>query len=185
MKCDVADCSLSRGGWLLAVAVAGVVLASRVDGGSSAFAQAAAQPGGDTAPQPSAESPKEVPKTPAVSETTPAKKEKKSSSKGDKPAKSAARLPAYFSAVVTEEQRQKIYAIQKDYEGRIDPLRRQLESLVKERDQKVNAVLTPEQRQKIESLKAAKKPKPPKNDAKKPSPSAAKSDPETPAKQTQ
>jgi hypothetical protein len=66
-------------------------------------------------------------------------------------------LPAYFSGVITEEQRQKIYAIQKEFAAKIRPLQRQIESLTKERDEQIAALLTPEQRQKIEALKAAAK----------------------------
>lgn len=84
--------------------------------------------------------------------------EKKPSSrrtKGEKPAKPRGRLPAYFSAVVTAELREKIYAIQAEYEPKISKLRQELDALTKDRDEKINALLSPEQKKKIEDLKAA------------------------------
>jgi hypothetical protein len=178
-----------RSGVWLAIVLAAAVLAPAGGGQSPALAQAAVQPSGEAATQPSAEAPKEASTTTPANGAPATNKGKKASSKtakGEKSTKSAARLPAYFSAVVTEEQRQKIHSIQNDYAGRIEPLRRQLDSLTKERDDKINATLTPEQKQKIEALKAAaKKAKPPKKDAKKSTDSAAKPDQGGPAKPTQ
>ena len=77
--------------------------------------------------------------------------------KAGKPAKARGRLPNYFSGVVNDEQREKIYAIQKECEPEINELKRKLESLTKARDEKINALLTPEQKKKIEDLKAAAK----------------------------
>jgi transketolase len=72
--------------------------------------------------------------------------------------KSSGRLPAYYGKVkVTPEQREKILAIQKEYAAKIDPLRKQLDALTKERDAKMEAVLTPEQQKQMEELKAAAK----------------------------
>ena len=68
--------------------------------------------------------------------------------------KPAGRLPNYYGAVVTKEQRDKILAIQRDYAAKIDPLRRQLEQLTKERDEKIEGLLTPQQKQQIEKKKA-------------------------------
>jgi len=63
------------------------------------------------------------------------------------------RLPAYFRTVVKDEQRQEIYAIQLEYDPQISKLREQLKALVDERNAKIDAVLTPEQRKKIADLK--------------------------------
>jgi hypothetical protein len=63
------------------------------------------------------------------------------------------RLPPHFGQVVTEEQRQRIYAIQKEYADRIAFLKTQLEALEGERDARVYGVLTPPQRQQLEMLK--------------------------------
>ncbi len=73
------------------------------------------------------------------------------------PAKSSARLPNYYARVVSEEQREKILAIQRVFAAKIDPLRAQIEALVKERDEKIAAFLTPEQQKKIDAMKAAAK----------------------------
>jgi Spy/CpxP family protein refolding chaperone len=86
-----------------------------------------------------------------------AKKSTGKKAKGEKSAKPRGRLPAYFSDVVTEEQRDKIYAIQKECEPRINELKRDLEALTKARDEKINALLTPEQKSKIEDRKAEAK----------------------------
>jgi len=76
----------------------------------------------------------------------------------DKPQKSAGRLPPYYGKVkVTPEQREKILAIQQEYAAKIDPLRKQLDALTKERDAKMAAVLTPEQQKQIDEMKAAAK----------------------------
>ena len=69
------------------------------------------------------------------------------------------RLPNYFRSVVTEKQRQKIYQIQNDYRPRIQELKEQLERLTEERNAKIDAVLTHEQRKKIARIKKAAKEK--------------------------
>lgn len=69
------------------------------------------------------------------------------------------RLPMYYSRVVDNEQREKIYAIQREYAPKIDALQAQLEALTADRDEKVEAVLTPEQRNTVEKLRAAAKTK--------------------------
>ncbi|MGQ9607627.1 MAG: hypothetical protein ACUVTW_15655, partial [Thermogutta sp.] len=63
------------------------------------------------------------------------------------------RLPAYYARVVTEEQRQKIYAIQREYYPRIAALRKQLEDLIAEQNGKIEAVLTPQQKAELERLR--------------------------------
>ena len=74
-----------------------------------------------------------------------------------KASKPRGRLPNHFAGVVNDEQREKIYTIQREFEPRISQLRRELESLTKARDQKIDEVLTPEQKKKIDDLKAAAK----------------------------
>jgi hypothetical protein len=71
----------------------------------------------------------------------------------------AARLPSYFSEIVTEEQREKIYAIQKQFAAKIDPLTREIEKLRQARDGEIEALLTPEQKKKLDELRAAAKAK--------------------------
>jgi len=67
------------------------------------------------------------------------------------------RLPNYYRFVVDEKQRETIYTIQEEYVGRIDALKAQLAALTKERDEKVAAVLTPEQLKEVERLAAEAK----------------------------
>ncbi len=69
------------------------------------------------------------------------------------------RLPNYYGRVVDEEQRQKIYGVQKEYFPRIEALKAQLAALTAERDKKIEAVLTPEQRKDVEKLRAEAKQK--------------------------
>ena len=76
------------------------------------------------------------------------------------------RLPAFYGQVVDESQREKIYSIQKEYRPKIDDLKAQLALLLKQRNEEIAAVLTPEQQKKLEQVqreakkghKAPKKP---------------------------
>ncbi len=77
--------------------------------------------------------------------------------KTQKPKKSRGRLPAYYGKVVDKKQRQAIYEIQKEYRPKIAALKAQLAAITKERNEKIAAVLTPEQQERIEALKAAAK----------------------------
>jgi Spy/CpxP family protein refolding chaperone len=87
---------------------------------------------------------------PAAEKAAKVKKERKPSYK---------RLPANYGKVIDEKQREQIYAIQEEYGPKIEELKKQLETLTTERDEKVSAVLTPEQLQKIDDLKAEAKAK--------------------------
>jgi hypothetical protein len=69
------------------------------------------------------------------------------------------RLPAYYTQVVDDKQRQEIYAIQEQYHAKISALKAQLEAVTNERDDRIAAVLTAQQRKKIDSLRAAGKQK--------------------------
>jgi hypothetical protein len=69
------------------------------------------------------------------------------------------RLPNFYRDVVDQKQRETIYKIQEEYGPKIADLRAQLEALTKQRDEKIAAVLTPEQLKKIEDLRAAAKAK--------------------------
>jgi Spy/CpxP family protein refolding chaperone len=91
----------------------------------------------------------ETPKT-----TPPAAKAKADGKKADK---TPGRLPAYYKGVVTDEQRQQIYKIMAEYAPKLADLRAQLNRATKEQDGKIEALLTPEQKQKITQLKAAAK----------------------------
>jgi len=123
----------------LVAAVAGLALGPQ----RSPAQQASTEGSTGAAVQQAAESPAETP----VPETAKPKKAFRG------------RLPNYYSRVVDQEQREKIYAIQREYAPKIDTLKAQLEALVAERDEKVEAVLTPEQQQTVEKLRAAAKAK--------------------------
>jgi hypothetical protein len=69
----------------------------------------------------------------------------------------AVRLPNHYAKVVTEKQRAQIYKIQEEYLPKIKSLESRLESLKKERDEKIAALLTPEQKKQIEETKAQAK----------------------------
>lgn len=66
------------------------------------------------------------------------------------------RLPAHYNSVVTEKQREEIYKIQEEYQPKIDALENQLNALKKERDDKISAVLTAEQKKQVEEAAAKK-----------------------------
>ncbi|MBU4271333.1 MAG: hypothetical protein KKE86_12615 [Planctomycetes bacterium] len=89
----------------------------------------------------------------APAKPTTKKKEKAKAKKGRH------RLPPYFGDVVGDEQREKIYKIQDEYRPKIEALRAELKALVKERDEKIEAVLTPEQKQQIDEARAEAKAK--------------------------
>jgi len=66
------------------------------------------------------------------------------------------RLPNYYGKVgVSEEQREKIYAIQAMYRPKIEALEKQIAELKAKEDAEVEAVLTPEQKKKVEESRAA------------------------------
>ena len=75
----------------------------------------------------------------------------------DKPQVKTARgrLPAYFSQVVTAEQREEIYSIQARFAEPIESLKKELKELTDRRDQEVTDVLSKEQQQKVNALKEA------------------------------
>lgn len=93
-------------------------------------------------------------------------------------------LPAYYRNVVDGIQREKIYKIYDEYEPRVDELRSQLKKLVAERDAKVEALLTDEQRQRVKELATEAKSKrdaAPKKSADALAPSATAPNPSAPA----
>jgi hypothetical protein len=59
------------------------------------------------------------------------------------------RLPANYAPVVNEEQRQKIYKLQEEYQPKIEALETKLKAMKKERDDKIASVLTAEQKKQI------------------------------------
>lgn len=70
-------------------------------------------------------------------------------------AKPRGRLPNYYAAVVSQAQREKIYGIQAKYTDRIEELQKQLDALKNQRDDEVEAVLTPDQLAKVVEAREA------------------------------
>ena len=67
------------------------------------------------------------------------------------------RLPNYYSKVVNAEQRETIYKLQADYNGKIADLKKEIADLTSERDEKVRSVLSEEQKKQVDELAAAAK----------------------------
>ena len=78
----------------------------------------------------------------------------------DKKAKGT--LPAYYAAIVTETQRQQIYAVQEKYSKQIGDLQAQLDAVTKQRDTEIESLLNADQKEKLKKARdeaAAKKKK--------------------------
>jgi len=69
-------------------------------------------------------------------------------------AKPKGRLPAYFADVVSGEQKEKIYAIQAKYADQIKQLDEQLAAVAKKQNDEIDAVLSAEQKAKIDAARA-------------------------------
>ena len=69
------------------------------------------------------------------------------------------RLPAYYAQVVDDKQRERIYSIQKSYSAKIEALEAELKAVTSKRDAEIEAVLTPQQRQRVAALEAEAKAK--------------------------
>jgi hypothetical protein len=67
------------------------------------------------------------------------------------------RLPAHYAQVIDEKQREEIYKIEDEYQPKIEALQKQLAALKHERDGKISALLTPEQKKQIEEAAAKAK----------------------------
>ncbi len=67
------------------------------------------------------------------------------------------RLPAYFADVVTGQQRDSIYGVQAKYNAQIAELRVQIEELISERNQEVEALLSKEQLEAVNKKRAEAK----------------------------
>ncbi len=82
--------------------------------------------------------------------------EKKADPKAKAGAKDKAkgRLPAYYKDVVSDEQKEKIYAIQAKYEKQIADLQSQLETVRAQQNGEIEALLTPEQKEKVAKERA-------------------------------
>lgn len=86
----------------------------------------------------------------------------KPAAKADKkaPKKAKGRVPSYFAQVgLSGEQREKIYSVQGEYNGKIGELKKQIAELTSKRDAEVEAVLTETQKKQLDDLRAAAKKK--------------------------
>jgi hypothetical protein len=83
--------------------------------------------------------------TPATTpESTPAKTSKAKRHRGD-------HLPLYYKGLVTDDQKEQLYAIQDDYRPKLKALKDQLKALTAERDAKLDALLTTDQKAKVQA----------------------------------
>jgi hypothetical protein len=73
-----------------------------------------------------------------------------------------ARLPPHYAGVVNDEQRQEIYRLQEEYKPKIKAMQAELNATKNELNEKIAAVLTADQKRKIdEATGKAKKASPP------------------------
>ena len=69
--------------------------------------------------------------------------------------KARGRLPVHFKDVVTDSQRQRIYAIQAKYDAEIDGLAARIKRLQAEQTKEIEGILEPDQLAKLKRLRAA------------------------------
>jgi hypothetical protein len=75
---------------------------------------------------------------------------------------SAPRLPPYFAQIgLSTDQRARVLKVRQDYAPRIERLEQELADLTSQRDAEVEALLTTDQKSKLESLRKAPRPKSP------------------------
>lgn len=82
-------------------------------------------------------------------------KEAKPSAEAEEASAPKGRLPNHFADVVTPEQREKIYKIQRTYAEKLDELASEIRDLIAKREADIQAVLTAEQREKVSQAKEA------------------------------
>jgi hypothetical protein len=76
------------------------------------------------------------------------------------PKKAKGRVPPYFAQVgLSGEQRETIYTVQAEYNGKIGDLKKQIADLTAKRDTEVEAVLTETQKKQLDDLRATAKKK--------------------------
>jgi hypothetical protein len=82
------------------------------------------------------------------------KSEAKSASAAKETKADGPRLPDYYARVVTDEQRPKLTAILQEFAPQIAEKRAELQALISKRDTALEKILTPDQRQEVEKLRA-------------------------------
>lgn len=87
------------------------------------------------------------------------KAETKAEAKAPEAKKVSKRLPNFYGDLVDGVQKEKIYAVQDKYTPQIEALADQVKALQAKRDAEIEAVLTPEQKAKLEKARADAKAK--------------------------
>jgi Spy/CpxP family protein refolding chaperone len=67
--------------------------------------------------------------------------------------KAKGRLPAYYKDVVTDEQRDQIYALQAKYAKQLEDLQTQIDGVKGKLNGEIEALLSPEQKEKLAKVK--------------------------------
>lgn len=83
-----------------------------------------------------------------------AKKADPKAKAGAKEKKGKGRLPAYYKDLVSEEQRDQIYAVQAKYAKQLEDLQSQMDSLRSKLNDEIEALLSAEQKEKLAKVKA-------------------------------
>lgn len=73
--------------------------------------------------------------------------------------KAKGRLPAYYKDVVTASQKETIYKLQAQYNDQIRKLAEEMKALTEKRDAEIEALLSAEQKAKVDALRAEAKKK--------------------------
>lgn len=102
-----------------------------------------------------------------------------SNAAGDKPRKAnAGRLPPNYAKLdLSGTQRDQIYSVQNKYKEEVEQLQAQLDSVRTRRDAEIEAVLTADQRQKLDTLQAEARKKADGKKISKPASETSKADP--------
>lgn len=128
--------------------IVGLIVALTISAASNmnAWGQKQAEPKAKAEPKTKAAEPKAKAKAAAADDAP-------KSAKTEKEAAPRRRLPQYYSKVgIEERQREAIYKIQADYEGKLDKLEAELKALRDKRDDEILGVLTRAQQKKLEEL---------------------------------
>jgi len=64
------------------------------------------------------------------------------------------RLPAYYKDVVTDEQREQIYAVQAKYAKQLEDLQSQIDGVKAKQNEEIEGLLSAEQKEKLAKVKA-------------------------------
>jgi hypothetical protein len=82
------------------------------------------------------------------------KSDEKSASSGEETKAAGTRLPNYYARVISDEQRPKLTAVMQEFAPQIAEKRAELQALISKRDKSLEKILSPDQRQAVEKLRA-------------------------------